>query len=112
MLTRAFHAYFSAIIRGVAQQFAFASRRPFPLNRMSNARLNRRVAQRLKRSSRGAAPPTFQNGAWIRLGLDRQRNREAAALFANQLEGLPVHQGDVRFNTHIESTHRKCINLK
>src|SRR5438270_6770382 len=103
MLTRAFHAYFSAIIRGFARQFAFASRRPFPLNRVSNAGLNRRVAQRLKRSPRGAAPPTFQNRTWIRLSLDRQRNRQAAALFANQLEGLPVYQGDVCFNTHIES---------
>ena len=68
---------------------------------MPNARLNGRIAQRLKRSSRRAAPPTFQNGTWIRLGLDRQRNRQAAALFANRLEGLPVNQGDARFKTHV-----------
>jgi hypothetical protein len=69
---------------------------------MPNARLNGRIAQRLKRPSRRAAAPAFQNGAWIRLGLDRQRNRQAAALFANQLECLATHQCDARFNTHVE----------
>jgi hypothetical protein len=69
---------------------------------MSNARLNWGVAQRLKRSSRGAAPPAFQNGTWIRLGLGRQRDRQAAALFANQLECLASHQADARFDTHVE----------
>jgi hypothetical protein len=81
---------------------------PHPLHRMPNARLNGRVAQRLKRSPRRAAPPAFQDGTWIRLGLDRQRNRQAAALFANQLECLATHQGDARFNSHVKFIHSDC----
>jgi len=77
-------------------------RRPLQLHHVLNARLDRRVAERLQRSSRKPAPPTFQDQARIRLGFDRQRHREAAALLANRLEGLPVRQGDVRFKTHVE----------
>ncbi|MEH2535955.1 hypothetical protein V1277_004746 [Bradyrhizobium sp. AZCC 1588] len=80
--------------------------RPFPLRRMPNSCMDGRVAQRLKRSSRRAAPPAFQNGIRVRPSLDRQRNGQAAALFANRLECLPVLQGDARLNIHTKSINQ------
>jgi hypothetical protein len=73
---------------------------------------DRRLAQRLQSSSWRAAPATLQDGTWIRPGFDRQRNGQTAALFADQLESLPLHRGDVRLNIHVDPSIRTSTKLK
>src|SRR5436190_2768631 len=54
-------------------------------------RANRPVAQRLQRSAVRSAAPAFQNGLRIGIGIDWQRDRQATAAFANELEDFAVH---------------------